>query len=349
MRAHRSPWRLAPFFLWPLLAACSAPNNHPGPEAAAVTAATQPEAPARDRAHTLALAKPTGGDPVDREIDLLQRRVEKLERKPEIWVQLGRAWVKKARQATDPGYYLSANACAEIALQIDPDNKLALELQSLVLLNDHRFRDALAKAEEALAKDREDLLALGVKSDALLELGRYDDAARAAQQMMELKPNLPSYSRAAHLRWLAGDAATAKQIVRKAIDARDHRDPEPGAWVLVQAATMFLGEGDYDGADKGCEMALAAVPEYPPALVGRGRVALAKGDASRAAELFDRAHRQSPLVETAWLLGDARQLAGDTKGADAAYALVVKAGSTFGVRVRKSDLDKWLESKKVNN
>lgn len=308
--------------------ACSAPSAAAGAgtEAAAATVSAASQAPAPDRAHTLALARATGGHPVDKEIDLLQRRLENLPRKADLWVQLGRAWVKKARQATDPGYYLSADACAEIALEIEPDHKLALELQALVLLNDHRFRDALVKADEALAKDREDLLALGVKSDALLELGRYQDAASAVQQMMDLKPSLPSYSRAAHLRWLSGDAATAKKIVRKAIDARDHRDPEPGAWVVVQAALMFQGEGDEDGADKGFEMALQMVPEYPPALVGRGRVALAKGDFKRAVEMFERAYKQSLLVETAWLLGDARSLAGDRAGADEAYALLVKDG-----------------------
>lgn len=343
MKADRSLHSVFALLL-PLLTACSAPTNQTPAEAAAATGAGALSEPTRgaatkgtsepvpDRARTLALAKAQGGDPVDREIDVLQRRAEKLQEKPEVWIQLGRAWVKKARQATDPGYYLSANACAEIALRIDPDNKLALELQALVLLNDHRFRDAVAKADEALAKDAEDLLALGVKSDALLELGRYDEATRAAQRMMDLKPNLPSYSRAAYLRWLVGDTKAAKQIVRKAIDARDHRDPEPGAWVLVQAATMFLQEGDYEGADRGFEMALATLPEYPPALVGRGRIALANGDAKRAVELFQRAHRQSPLVETAWLLGDARALAGDAKGAEEAYALVVKEGRSSDAR-----------------
>jgi tetratricopeptide (TPR) repeat protein len=312
--------------LFPAIVACSAPSAGAGTEAAAGTATAAAQPPAQDRAHTLALAKATGGDPVDREIDMLQRRLDKTPGKADSWVQLGRAWVKKARQATDPGYYLSASACADIALEIEPDHKLALELQALVLLNDHRFRDAVAKADLALAKDGEDILALGVKSDALLELGRYPEATRAAQQMMDLKPSLPSYSRAAHLRWLAGDTLTAKQIVRQAIDARDHRDPEPGAWVIVQAAMMFLSEGDEEGADKGFELALQTVPEYPPALVGRGRVALAAGDAKRAAELFERAYKQSLLVETAWLLGDARAAAGDRAGAEEAYALVVKDG-----------------------
>ena len=51
---------------------------------------------------------------------------------------------------------------------------------------------------------------------------------------------------------------------------------------------------------------------------------MARGDAKRAAELFKRAYDQSPLPETAWLLGDARHAAGDRAGADAAWAKVEK-------------------------
>jgi tetratricopeptide (TPR) repeat protein len=63
--------------------------------------------------------------------------------------------------------------------------------------------------------------------------------------------------------------------------------------------------------------------------VGKARVALAQGDAKggqRAAQLLEKAYKQSPLVETAWLLGDARTLAGDAAGAKEAYALVDKQG-----------------------
>jgi tetratricopeptide (TPR) repeat protein len=53
---------------------------------------------------------------------------------------------------------------------------------------------------------------------------------------------------------------------------------------------------------------------------------MAKGDHRRAAELFERAWKVSPLVETAWLLGDAREAMGDAKGAAEAYALVEREG-----------------------
>jgi tetratricopeptide (TPR) repeat protein len=145
--------------------------------------------------------------------------------------------------------------------------------------------------------------------------------------MVDLKPNLPSYSRAAYLQWVRGDASAARETVRLAIDSgRDRKNPEPEAWTLVQAAMMFWHHGDLDGASAGFDKALEWMPDYPAALVGKGRVALAKGDAARAADLFARAHAQSPLVQTAWLLGDARSQAGDATGAAEAYALVEKDG-----------------------
>jgi tetratricopeptide (TPR) repeat protein len=168
-------------------------------------------------------------------------------------------------------------------------------------------------------------MAYGTMSDALLELGRFEEAARATQTMVDLKPNLPSYSRASYLAWLQGDARAAKKFARLAIDAGgDTRNPEPLAWVLVQAATLFWNEGDYAGADAGFDRALGAVGEYPPALVGKARVAMGQGDAHRAVSLLERAYKASPLAETAWLLGDARAADGDAKGSLEAYALVVK-------------------------
>jgi tetratricopeptide (TPR) repeat protein len=274
---------------------------------------------------SLALADPGGDSAADREIRALARSAEQSQR-VDAWVLLGRAWVRKARESVDPGFYLNANAAADVALGLDPGDRAALNLRGLVLMNEHRFAEAMEFAEQVLARDPDDPMALGTRSDALLELGRFSEAAEAVQRMVDLKPNLPSYARASYIRWLQGDAAAAKRIIRLAIDAHDPRDPEPWAWVVVQAAMIFWHEGDYDGADKGFDRALEAVREYPSALVGKGRVALAKGAFARAIDLLERADRQSPLPETAWLLGDAKRAAGDAAGAAAAYGQVVKRG-----------------------
>jgi tetratricopeptide (TPR) repeat protein len=191
----------------------------------------------------------------------------------------------------------------------------------LVLLNNHRFQEAYELTASLVEQDAEAPMAWGSLSDALLELGQLERAERAAEKMLDIKPGLPSYSRASYFKWLRGDSAAALELARLALDAGDDpKAPEPRAWMLVQTAMLFWHRGDPDGADAGFEAALAAIPDYPPALVGRARVALARGRADRARELLERAYRQSPLVETAWLLSDARELAGDSSGAQQAFA-----------------------------
>ncbi|WP_437830131.1 tetratricopeptide repeat protein [Sorangium sp. So ce1153] len=296
----------------------------PAAPAPAARAADAPAPPGLEAARRLALAAPAGASPIDREIEALSRRLEGAPRGADLWSALGHAWIRKARASGDPSLYNRAGACAELALA--GDDRASLNLRGLVLLHDGRFAEARDAAEQVLARDEGDALALGTLSDAALELGLFEVAARAAQRMVDQRPGLPSYARAAHLRWLQGDAATAKRIIRLAIDAGDPREPEALAWTLSQAAAMLWHEGDNEAADRVFARALAVQGEYPPALAGRARVALARGAWGRAVELLERAHRQSPDATTAWLLGDARTAAGDHAGAAEAYARAVDAG-----------------------
>ncbi len=315
-----------------VLVGCSETRGSAKPEPA--THAAPPAATAADpdaslpKNQRLALAALTGTNLADKQVTELQKNARANPAKDEVWIVLGRSWVRKARESADPGFYLNADACAEVVLERSAGDRLALDLRGLVMLNAHRFEDARSLAVNITTRHPEDPMAWGTLSDAYLELGRYEEASDAAQKMVDLKPNLPSYSRASHLQWLRGDATSAKETVRRALDSgrAGKSDPEPGAWVFVQAAMMFWSEGDFDGADAGFDKALDRLADYAPANVGKGRVAMAKGDAKRAAELFGRAWKTSPLVETAWLLGDAREAAGDAAGAQEAYALVEREG-----------------------
>jgi len=292
----------------------------------AAHAARDPE-PLSTTPERLALQRPDGRAAVDLLIMNLERAIEEHPGRGDLWVVLGRAWVRKARETTDPGFYINAQAAADKAIELDPSDSSALDVRGLVLLSDHRFEEAHALAQSVVDAHPEDPTALGIRSDALLELGRFEEAARSAQQMMDLKPSLASYSRASYFRWVQGDVDGAKQMARLAIDCGgDQRDPEPRAWAMVQAAVVFLREGDYTGADAGYDRALEQMPDFPPALVGKGRVAMARGEPSQAAQLLARAYAANPLVETAWLLGDARTMAGDTAGAEDAYAIVERTG-----------------------
>lgn len=336
---------LAALLLFSSLVACSEkskPDTAPAPKA---TAPVDPDA-SLTSSEKLALAKLAAGGAANDEVAAAQKSVRDNMKKDDLWITLGRAWIRKARESNDPGFYLNANACASVVLEREPSNPLALNLRGLVHLNDHRFEDARDVAQTILAKRSDDPMAWGTLSDAYLEMGRYDEAIDATQKMVDLKPNLPSYSRASHLQWMRGDTGHAKQTVKNALDAgrAAKRDPEPGAWVLVQAAMIFWHEGDFEGADAGFDKALERIREYPPALVGKGRVAMANGDARKAADYFARAYQASPLPETAWLLGDAKQAAGDADGAKKAYASVEHDGRRTDPRT----LSLFLSTKNQN-
>src|SRR6185437_14306524 len=120
--------------------------------------------------------------------------------KMDFWITLGRAWVEKARNSGDPGFYLHADACAQEVLKHEPDSKSATDLRALSLMNDHKFAEAKELEEKILAKRPEDVMGWGTLSDAQLELGDVDGAEKSLQKMMDLKPSLPSYIRAGYLK-----------------------------------------------------------------------------------------------------------------------------------------------------
>ncbi len=282
----------------------------------------------------LAMEDPGGSGRIDQKIRKLQNTLKKQPKKFDAWIMLGRTWVQKARQATEPAFYHNANACASAAMELKPEHPLALNLQGMVLMNDHRFAEAEALMRAVLAKDSDDIMALGTLSDALLELGRFDEALKATQKMVELKPSLPSYARASYLAWLKGDFESAKEAVRHAIDAGGSpRDREPLAWVLVEASKLFWHQGDYEGAEAGLQQSLAVFPDYPPALVWMARSKLARGLYAEAASLAKRSYEQAALAETARVWGDAAKAAGNVKEASIAYGKLERLGRQGEYRV----------------
>lgn len=283
--------------------------------------------PKLDGLRQLALQAPNGSGPVELRIQELQVLVRRQPDKHDAWILLGRAWIQKARQSADPGFYANADACADVALELRPEHPLGLDLRALVLMNAHRFADARDLARRALAKDPDDLMALGNLSDALLELGDFGAAKEVTQQMVNLRPGLPAYARAAHLRFLAGDNVGAKQLYRLAMDAgQGSKDTEPLAWVIVEAAKIFLLEGNLEAAEAGFLRGLDTFRDHPAALAGLARVRLAQGDYEEAAELAGRSFALSALAETAWLHGDALLRAGRADEAGQAYAKVKRLG-----------------------
>ena len=80
------------------------------------------------------------------------------------------------------------------------------DLGSLALTR-HRFAEALDWARRSLAVAPTRVAPVGIEADALLELGRYDEGFAAIERRLELRPDLPSYSRASYAARAPGRAS----------------------------------------------------------------------------------------------------------------------------------------------
>src|ERR1051325_5268346 len=218
------------------------------------------------------LASFNGAEPIDTEIARQQAIIRNgstsgLER-------LGWTFVKKARVTFDASYYNLAEQCAacmEASVAKGPD---ALLLRAHALQSLHRFNEAEAVARE-LVRTRERPFDYGVLGDVLVDQGKVREGAAAYQKMIDLRPDLQSYARAAHVRWLTGDLNGAIELMRLAVAGSSPNDADAAAWAYTRLSLYQLQHGATKQALESCSAALTLQSNYAPALLARGRVLLA--------------------------------------------------------------------------
>src|SRR6266700_4026294 len=257
----------------------------------------------------LVLTPLTDDGRTDREISRLQQQIRD-GRNLELWLeQLGWAFVAKARENFDPGFYKLAEQCAQCIEKRNPQSQEAMLLRGHVLHNLHRFKESETLARR-LVEQRGLGFDYGLLGDALMEQGRLNDAVEAYQQMMNLKPDLHAYARAAHMRWLKGDLIGAIEAMQLAIAAASPQDAESAAWVNTRLGSYQFQAGDNNEARRTADIALTYQHDYAPALLLRGRIKLSEGKSDDATAQIQTATQLNPLPEYRWALADALREAG---------------------------------------
>lgn len=234
---------------------------------------------------------------------------------------LGESYLQKARESGDPAYYGRAEFYFERALSRDPRHLPSLVGKGSLLLTQHRFAEALAVGEEARRVQDGVARVYGVIADAQVELGRYDEAVETVQLMVDLRPDLASYSRVAYLRELYGDTEGAIDAMRMAVVAVGP-SLENTEWTRVQLGNLYLGAGNLVAAEAEYTTSLQRLPDYVHALAGMARVRLAQGREAEAVALYEQAIARMPLPEFVIALGELHEAAGRAEAARAQYAVV---------------------------
>jgi tetratricopeptide (TPR) repeat protein len=262
----------------------------------------------------LVLIPQKGNAPIDDEIRSLQNQARSKHQPPELMKRLGWAFVRKARLSCDPGYYELAEQCALVVESQRPNDPDALLLQGHILQSLHKFKEAESIARKLIAV-RRDPADQGLLGDVLMEQGNLTDAVTAYQHMVDTRPDLESYTRVAHLRWLRGDLEGAIEAIEMATTGASPREPEPGAWAYTRMGIYGLQAGQLEVAKTSAAFALEYVNNYAPALLLRGRTLLAEGKLSASIEFLQQAADLNPLPEYQWILADALRQAGETEAA----------------------------------
>jgi tetratricopeptide (TPR) repeat protein len=126
-------------------------------------------------------------------------------------------------------------------------------------------------------------------------LGNYKKAIALADKMVNIKPDIRSYSRIAYLREIHGDVEGSKEALGLAIRA-GYPGYEETAWAMQTLGDMYLEYGEYDNAEKIYSQILDMREDYPFAVAGIGDVAFAKGDMKSAEEKYNEAINIIPEV-----------------------------------------------------
>ena len=290
-----------------LLAGCErkaiSPSQVAGPQANSI-AQTQKLDPL-----ALILVKHEGENRTDVEIRKFQEQVRRGSNPTAALERLGWAYVAKARASFDPGYYLLAEKCADAIIARQVDSLEALLLRGHATESMHRFKEAEVIARTLVAK-RGLPFDFGLLGDSLMEQGKLDEAATAYQQMVNLRPDLHSYSRIAHLRWLKGDVEGAVEVMQMAAHAASPLDAESAAWVYARLAAYQSQLGANAAVNQSLAVALEYQKDYAPALLQHGRQLLNEQKNTEAVEVLTRAAKLNPLPEYLWALADALREAG---------------------------------------
>jgi tetratricopeptide (TPR) repeat protein len=254
---------------------------------------------------------------------------------------LGLGYYQLARETADPTNYARAAEAFDRMLAIDPDDAEALLGKGTVALARHDFAGGLELGERAHQLAPRTARAYGVVGDALTELGRYDEAVEAVQAMVDLRPDLGSYSRVSYQRELHGQLDGAIEAMEQAVEAGGP-STENTEYVRVLLGNLWFLAGDLDKSEASYDASLDRSPGYTYALAGQARVATARGDLDGSIRLLQQATAAVPFPDLLITLGETQQAVGRTDDANATYALVRQIEDLFRANGVNTDLDMAL-------
>jgi tetratricopeptide (TPR) repeat protein len=253
----------------------------------------------------------------------LRNKIEKNPSDIKSILALTTLFIQEARITGNYLYYdKAALKCVNRVLKLDSLNFEALTFKSLIYLSQHHFADGLTLAEKSQKLNPFNAFIYGLLVDGNVEMGHYDSAIVNADRMGAIRPDIRSYSRISYLREIHGDYPGAIEAMKMAVNAGGQGD-ETTEWTRIQLGRLYENTGDLKSAKMHYTIALTERPDYPFALAGLARMAVAEKDYRTAIGFYRKADSMINdfSIKEEW--ADVFTLAGQKESADSLMAIVI--------------------------
>jgi tetratricopeptide (TPR) repeat protein len=253
----------------------------------------------------------------------LRNKIEKNPADIKSILALTTLFIQEARISGNYLYYdKAALKCVNRVLKLDSLNFEALTFKSLIYLSQHHFADGLKLAEKAQKLNPFNAFIYGLLVDGNVEMGNYDSAIANADRMESIRPDIRSYSRVSYLREIHGDFPGAIEAMKMAVNAGGQGD-ETTEWTRIQLGRLYENTGDLKSAKMHYMIAITERPDYPFALAGLARIAVAEKDYYTAIDLYRKADSMINdfSIKEEW--ADVYSLAGQKERADSLMNFVI--------------------------
>jgi pentatricopeptide repeat protein len=232
--------------------------------------------------------------------------------------KLGYTYIQAARKTGDGSYEDEAEDAFEEVLDENPESFEAMNGMGMIYLRRHQFHEALEWGRRSLKINPDRARTYGILVDAYVELGQYDQAVETAQKMVNMRPDLTSYSRVSYLRELMGDRDGAIEAMQRAVSAGSGSQEHTG-WCRVYLGRLHFQQGNLERAERQYQIALRQLPGYGHALGSLARLRMAQGQVEEAVDLYEETVAVFPIGEYIIALGKAYEAAGRQQKAETQF------------------------------
>ncbi len=238
-----------------------------------------------------------------------------------VWVRLGDTLMQKPRETADPRYYACAEQVYQQALARNPNSADAMTGLAWVASDRNQYDASAGWATKAVTLDPQNNTAYGLLGDDDAARGHYDDAYAHYQKMLDIRPDIASYSRGARLLYQDGNARKALWLMAKAVQTGSPY-AENTAWCRIQFAQMLFDQGGLLPAEQTVQAVLKTTPNNADALATLGKFKAARDNYPAAIALLQKSIALAPDADTLTMLGDLYALSGNKAEAEERYSQV---------------------------